>query len=49
MNNGLIKQEKGFINKIKEWLRDKWTKIFNYNNGFKALVPIDLGGTRKNV
>lgn len=44
MNNSLIKKENEFINRIKEWFKDKWKKIFNYNNDFKSLVSIDLGG-----
>lgn len=44
MNNSLIKKENGFISRIKKWIKDKWEKIFNYNNGFKSLVSVDLGG-----
>lgn len=44
MNNDLIKKENKFYNKIKDWIK----KVID-SNSFKSLVPINLGGTRKNV
>ena len=47
MNNSLIKKEKNSIDRIKDWIKYKLKKIFNYNKDFKFLVPIDLGGHGK--
>lgn len=44
MKDSLIKKENGFINRIKKWVKEKWKKTFNYNNDFKSLVSINLGG-----